>query len=107
MPVFVSFLRTSTKPAVMKNMEFPGAPSRTITVFGGKSRRFMRFTTSVHSSTLSPLKSFMRCRKCSGPDGAWVTLTGDAGFGSVDALGAADGGARGKVSLFVAGTTPP
>ena len=44
----------------MKNMELPGAPSRTITVFGGKSRRFMRFTTSVHSSTLSPLKSFMR-----------------------------------------------
>ncbi len=46
MPVLASFLRTSMRPAVMKNMELPGAPSRTITWLGGKSRRFMRFTTS-------------------------------------------------------------
>src|SRR5438132_965900 len=92
MPVFASFLRTSTKPAVMKNIELPGAPSRTITVLGGKSRRFMRFTTSVHSSTLSPLKSFMRCRKCSGPAGAVVTFSG---LLSVDGFGAADGVAMG------------
>ena len=64
MPVLGSFLRISTSPAVMKNMELPGAPSRTMIWFGGKSRRFMRFTTCWHSSGESPLNSLMRCRKC-------------------------------------------
>src|SRR4051794_19830501 len=74
MPVTESFLRTSTLPAVMKNMELPGAPSRTMIWLGGKSRRFIRFTTSEHSRMESPLKSLMRWRKCcASAGGAGVT----------------------------------
>src|SRR4051794_6192281 len=64
MPVTESFLRTSIWPEVMKNMELPGAPSRTMIWLGGKSRRFIRLTTSEHSRMESPLKSLMRWRKC-------------------------------------------
>ena len=64
MLVLGSFLRTSTWPAVMKNMELPGAPSRTMTVAGAKSRRRMRLTTCWQSSLVSALKSLMRCKKC-------------------------------------------
>src|SRR4051812_48955629 len=65
MPVLRSFLRTSTNPEVMKYIEAPGAPSRTMICCGGKSRVFMRATICWHSSEERVLKSLMFWRECS------------------------------------------
>src|SRR5438067_1102803 len=97
MLVLGSFLRTSTLPLVMKNMEVPGAPSRTMTVAGGKSRRRMRLTTCWQSSLLRVLNSLMRCKKCAASAALLGASAGAAAAAAAgvdrDGLGSGDGGA--------------